>query len=260
MKSRLSTRGGRLFARPRRSAAGHEERFPPTRMSAGCGFRKETIAGMRRNGRDAPIPAIHATVGQMAGGPATTISPDAGKSVCFPAPRRGLLVASTASRAIYRCSRRSKARSWPNNRPESGSNRLVGRVVPTRGRRARRSRWPPRRGSPGLRHRANRERPDPQARSRQSRVQRQCRRSGRQHSDGRPGQIPRLHSHRAACRLYPGDHSRALNENGIPITQGPVSFGESGQISVFVRDPDRNVIELRGREQGAVEGVTRCVP
>ena len=52
----------------------------------------------------------------------------------------------------------------------------------------------------------------------------------------------------------------ALNENGIPIAQGPVSFGESGQISVFVRDPDRNVIELRGREQGAVEGITRYVP
>jgi len=32
---------------------GQEERFPPTRLSAGCGFRKETIAGMRRNGRDA---------------------------------------------------------------------------------------------------------------------------------------------------------------------------------------------------------------
>jgi hypothetical protein len=32
---------------------GHEERFPPTRLSAGCGFRKETIAGVRRNGRDA---------------------------------------------------------------------------------------------------------------------------------------------------------------------------------------------------------------
>ena len=37
---------------------GHEERFPPTRLNAGCGFRKETIAGMRRNGRDAPVPAI----------------------------------------------------------------------------------------------------------------------------------------------------------------------------------------------------------
>ena len=34
----------------------HEERFPPTRLSAGYGFRKETIAGVRHNGRDAPIP------------------------------------------------------------------------------------------------------------------------------------------------------------------------------------------------------------
>jgi len=32
----------------------HEERFPPTKLSVGCGFRKETIAGMSRNGRDAP--------------------------------------------------------------------------------------------------------------------------------------------------------------------------------------------------------------
>jgi hypothetical protein len=37
------------------TAKGHEERFPPLRLSAGCGFRKETIAGMRRNGRDAPM-------------------------------------------------------------------------------------------------------------------------------------------------------------------------------------------------------------
>jgi lactoylglutathione lyase len=52
----------------------------------------------------------------------------------------------------------------------------------------------------------------------------------------------------------------ALKENGIAITQGPVRFGESGDISVFVRDPDRNVLELRGREQGVVEGVIRYVP
>jgi hypothetical protein len=43
------------------TASGHEERFPPTRLSAGCGFRKETIAGMRRNGRDAPKAVIRAT-------------------------------------------------------------------------------------------------------------------------------------------------------------------------------------------------------
>jgi lactoylglutathione lyase len=51
-----------------------------------------------------------------------------------------------------------------------------------------------------------------------------------------------------------------LKASNIAITQGPVSFGDSGQVSVFVRDPDRNVIELRGREQGDVEGVTRYVP
>jgi lactoylglutathione lyase len=52
----------------------------------------------------------------------------------------------------------------------------------------------------------------------------------------------------------------ALKMNDIKITQGPVSFGEGGHVSVFVRDPDRNVIELRGRAQDAVEGVTRYVP
>jgi lactoylglutathione lyase len=52
----------------------------------------------------------------------------------------------------------------------------------------------------------------------------------------------------------------ALKANEITITQGPVSFGESRQVSVFVRDPDRNVIELRGREQSIVEGIARYVP
>jgi lactoylglutathione lyase len=52
----------------------------------------------------------------------------------------------------------------------------------------------------------------------------------------------------------------ALKANDIAITQGPVSFGDSGQVSVFVRDPDRNVIELRGRDQGVVDGTTRYVP
>ena len=52
----------------------------------------------------------------------------------------------------------------------------------------------------------------------------------------------------------------ALRANDIAITQGPVKFGEDGGVSVFVRDPDRNVIELRGPDQAEIEGVTRYVP
>jgi lactoylglutathione lyase len=50
-----------------------------------------------------------------------------------------------------------------------------------------------------------------------------------------------------------------LQANGIVITQGPVSFGADGGISVFVRDPDRNVIELRGKAED-LPGVTPYVP
>jgi lactoylglutathione lyase len=52
----------------------------------------------------------------------------------------------------------------------------------------------------------------------------------------------------------------ALKANEIAITQGPVRFGEDGGVSVFVRDPDRNVIELRGPYETEIEGVTRYVP
>ena len=54
----------------------------------------------------------------------------------------------------------------------------------------------------------------------------------------------------------------ALNENAIEITQGPVTFGEDGHVSVFLRDPDRNTIELRGRVEDLSQlgGVEQYVP
>jgi lactoylglutathione lyase len=74
-----------------------------------------------------------------------------------------------------------------------------------------------------------------------------------------PGKYPG-YTHMALRVASIGATIAALNANNIAITQGPVSFGESGQVSVFVRDPDRNVIELRGRDQSVIEGVTRYVP
>lgn len=58
------------------------------------------------------------------------------------------------------------------------------------------------------------------------------------------------------------DTMAALGAHGIAITQGPVSFGQDGHVSVFVRDPDSNVIELRGRGQevSQLHGLRQYVP
>ena len=55
---------------------------------------------------------------------------------------------------------------------------------------------------------------------------------------------------------------RVLDEHRIAITQGPVSFGADGHVSLFIRDPDRNVIELRGRSEdvSSLAGVTAYEP
>ena len=58
------------------------------------------------------------------------------------------------------------------------------------------------------------------------------------------------------------DTLQALRAAGVRITQGPVSFGRDGHVSVFVRDPDLNVVELRGRDEdlSSIGGVVEYVP
>ena len=77
--------------------------------------------------------------------------------------------------------------------------------------------------------------------------------------------VPEKHTGYTHMALNVGSISKALyalREQNIAISQGPVSFGRSDAASVFIRDPDRNVIELRGNiapgEQ--IEGLERYDP
>ena len=77
--------------------------------------------------------------------------------------------------------------------------------------------------------------------------------------------VPEKHMGYTHMALNVGSISKALyalREQNIAISQGPVSFGRSDAASVFIRDPDRNVIELRGNitpgEQ--IEGLERYDP
>ena len=58
---RLGYSPSEILGPGQRSSLGHKEQFPPARLSARCGFRKETIAGVRDNGQNAPIPVGRGT-------------------------------------------------------------------------------------------------------------------------------------------------------------------------------------------------------
>ena len=53
-EGRQSTQTSRSRRVLRTAGVEHEDQFPPPRVSGRCGFSRETFAGTRGNGRDAP--------------------------------------------------------------------------------------------------------------------------------------------------------------------------------------------------------------
>ena len=53
---------------------GHEDQFPPRRLSACCGFGQETFAGGAGNGQDAPISALRLLDSQRGSAPANPLN------------------------------------------------------------------------------------------------------------------------------------------------------------------------------------------
>ena len=86
-----STQRSRSPSPPGRSLKGHEERFPPLRLSGRCWFREGTFAGRRGKEEDAPKPAVPLSWVERVKPSTSTliqtrmrVSPD-----CFPSSRPG---------------------------------------------------------------------------------------------------------------------------------------------------------------------------
>ncbi len=76
--------------------------------------------------------------------------------------------------------------------------------------------------------------------------------------------VPEKHTGHTHVALRVGsvlDTLAALEAAGIEPSEGPVTFGD-GHVSIFVRDPDRTVLELRGRlqDEDEIPGLVSYTP